>query len=258
MSCQIRKIIVGNKSLHLSLIALPLGGLILHDAIGQAAYDKNEDFKMSQDTSGAGNNNIHSPLHQDSLTADPFDLFGAWFEEAKASEINDPDAIALSSVSADGMPSVRMVLLKQWSREGFVFFTNYDGRKGNELLATKKAAFVMHWKSLRRQVRVTGDVMPVDSSVSDAYFASRPRGSQIGAWASHQSRPLKTRAQLAKNVEEIEASYEATVPRPPQWGGFIIKPHEIEFWADGAYRLHDRFQFTKDSHGNWVSQRLYP
>ena len=213
---------------------------------------------MSQDTSGAGDKDLQSPLHHDDLTSDPFDLFGAWFEEAKTTEINDPDAIALSSVSADGMPSVRMVLLKQWSREGFVFFTNYDGRKGEELLATKKAAFVMHWKSLRRQVRVTGDVMPVEAAVSDAYFASRPRGSQIGAWASRQSRPLQTRAELAQNVAAIEAKYDDQVPRPPQWGGFIIKPHEMEFWADGAYRLHDRFQFTKNEAGTWVPQRLYP
>ena len=212
---------------------------------------------MSQDTFG-NTKSAQSPLHHDGLTTDPFDLFGTWFEQAKASEINDPDAIALSSVAADGMPSVRMVLLKQWSREGFVFFTNYDGRKGDELLAAKKAAFVMHWKSLRRQVRVAGNVMPVDSAVSDAYFDSRPRGSQIGAWASIQSRPLDTRAQLAQRVTALEATYPDKVPRPPHWGGFIIRPHEMEFWADGAYRLHDRFQFTQDKSGQWVSQRLYP
>lgn len=213
---------------------------------------------MSQDTFGANQHGSHSPLHDDRLTSEPFALFGQWFEEAKKTEINDPDAMAISSVAADGMPSVRMVLLKQWSQEGFIFFTNYDGRKGDELLATGKAAFVMHWKSLRRQVRVTGHVAPVDSAVSDAYFASRPRGSQIGAWASIQSRPLETRAQLAARVEEIEARYPNDVPRPPHWGGFIIRPQEMEFWADGAYRLHDRFQFTQDAQGQWVPQRLYP
>ena len=213
---------------------------------------------MSQDTFGSGPAGTQSPLHSDSFKTDPFTLFGAWFDEAKASEINDPDAMAIASVSKDGMPSVRMVLLKQWSRDGFIFFTNYDGRKGDELLATKKAAFVMHWKSLRRQVRVTGDVAPVSAEVSDAYFASRPRGSQIGAWASIQSRPLEKRADLAARVAEIEETYPDIVPRPPHWGGFIIRPHEMEFWADGAYRLHDRFQLKPDDTGAWVPQRLYP
>lgn len=213
---------------------------------------------MSQDTSGAGQHGTQSPLHDDSLMQEPFALFGEWFDEAKKTEINDPDAMAISSVAPDGMPSVRMVLLKQWSEEGFIFYTNYDGRKGDELLATGKAAFVMHWKSLRRQVRVTGHVAPVEAEVSDAYFASRPRGSQIGAWASIQSRPLDTRADLAARVSEIEALYPNEVPRPPHWGGFLIRPQEMEFWADGAYRLHDRFQFTPDETGKWVAQRLYP
>ncbi|MGC6531341.1 MAG: pyridoxamine 5'-phosphate oxidase [Candidatus Puniceispirillaceae bacterium] len=198
------------------------------------------------------------PLHADGLNDDPFALFGAWFDEAKQTEINDPDAMAIASVADDGMPSVRMVLLKQWSKDGFVFFTNYDGRKADELLATKKAAFVMHWKSLRRQVRVTGMVEPVAPDVSDDYFASRPRGSQIGAWASIQSRPLDKRQILADRVAEIEAKYPDEVPRPPQWGGFIIRPEEIEFWADGAFRLHDRFQYKKDDAGQWSATRLYP
>ena len=213
---------------------------------------------MSQDTGSETNYGAHSPLHDDELRADPFALFGAWFDEAKMHEINDPDAIALSSVAPNGMPSVRMVLLKQWSEDGFIFFTNYDGRKGEELLATGKAAFVMHWKSLRRQVRVAGSVKPVAASVSDAYFASRPRGSQIGAWASIQSRPLETREMLAARVAEIEETYPDAVPRPPHWGGFIITPDEMEFWADGAFRLHDRFQFKQDDSGKWVPQRLYP
>ena len=198
------------------------------------------------------------PLHADGLNTDPFALFGAWFDEAKQTEINDPDAMAIASVADDGMPSVRMVLLKQWSKDGFVFFTNYDGRKANELLSTKKAAFVMHWKSLRRQVRVTGMVEPVAPEVSDDYFTSRPRGSQIGAWASIQSRPLERRQILADRVAEIEAKYPNEVPRPPHWGGFIIRPEEIEFWADGAFRLHDRFRYIKDDAGQWSATRLYP
>lgn len=213
---------------------------------------------MSQDTGSDNNYGSHSPLHDDVLATDPFALFGAWFEEAKKHEINDPDAIALSSVAPNGMPSVRMVLLKQWSEEGFTFFTNYDGRKGEELLATGKAAFVMHWKSLRRQVRVVGSVAPIDAAASDAYFASRPRGSQIGAWASIQSRPLESRDDLAARVAEIEKTYADIVPRPPHWGGFMIRPEEMEFWADGAFRLHDRFQFNPDDSGKWVPQRLYP
>ena len=213
---------------------------------------------MSQDTFGDNQHGAQSPLHDDRLETSPFALFEAWFEEAKKTEINDPDAMAISSVSSDGMPSVRMVLLKQWSEDGFVFFTNYDGRKGDELLATGKAAFVMHWKSLRRQVRVVGTVAPVAPEVSDAYFASRPRGSQIGAWASVQSRPLETREMLAARVAEFEAKYPDAVPRPPHWGGFLIRPQEMEFWADGAYRLHDRFVFFQDESGQWAPQRLYP
>ena len=199
-----------------------------------------------------------SPLHEDRLDKNPFSLFESWFEEAKLSEINDPDAMAIASVDKDGMPSVRTVLLKEWSEEGFVFYTNYESRKSAELLATKKAAFVMHWKSLRRQVRVVGSVEQVPAEQSDAYFASRPRGSQIGAWASIQSRPLEKRADLAARVAEIEETYPDIVPRPPHWGGFIIRPHEMEFWADGAYRLHDRFQLKPDVTGAWVPQRLYP
>lgn len=200
----------------------------------------------------------HSPLHDDELHADPFTLFGQWFEDAKQAEINDPDAMALASVDKQGQPSVRMVLLKEWSEAGFVFYTNYDGRKADELLSVKKAAFSMHWKSLRRQVRVTGSVAQVPAEQSDAYFASRHRGSQIGAWASRQSRPLDKRQTLADRVHEIESQFPDEVPRPPHWGGFIITPSEIEFWADGAYRLHDRFRFTKNESGTWQAQRLYP
>lgn len=200
-----------------------------------------------------------SPLHADQLDGDPFALFDSWFEEAKAAEINDPDAMALASVDENGMPSVRMVLLKEVSEEGFVFYTNYNSRKSREILATGKAAFVMHWKSLRRQVRVVGQIEQVPAAQSDAYFATRHRGSRIGAWASAQSTPLAKRADLEAEVAAIEAKFaDADVSRPPHWGGFIIRPEEIEFWADGAYRLHDRFRFTKDEAGHWAAQRLNP
>ena len=197
-------------------------------------------------------------LGADQLNTDPFVLFKQWFEEAQETEINDPDAIALASVDKTGMPSVRMVLLKEILPEGFVFYTNYTSRKSGELLATGKAAFVLHWKSLRRQIRVTGLVEQVPAVQSDAYFQTRSRGSRIGAWASQQSQPLNSRAELAEAVSRIEDTYADGVPRPPHWGGFLIRPAEIEFWADGEFRLHDRFRFTQDSDGAWVSQRLYP
>ena len=197
-------------------------------------------------------------LGADELNIDPFVLFKQWFEDAQETELNDPDAIALASVDKDGMPSVRMVLLKEILPEGFVFYTNYTSRKSGELLATGKAAFVMHWKSLRRQIRVTGTVEQVSAAQSDAYFQTRSRGSRIGAWASQQSQPLNSRKDLAEAVSQIEDTYADEVPRPPHWGGFLIRPAEIEFWADGEFRLHDRFRFTQNSDGSWASQRLYP
>ena len=197
-------------------------------------------------------------LGADELNTDPFILFKQWFDEAKDTEINDPDAIALASVDETGMPSVRMVLLKEILPEGFVFYTNYTSRKSGELLATGKAAFVLHWKSLRRQIRVTGTVEQVPEAQSDAYFQTRSRGSRIGAWASQQSQPLNSRAELADAVNQLENTYADDVPRPPHWGGFLIRPAEIEFWADGEFRLHDRFRFTQTKDGSWASQRLYP
>ena len=197
-------------------------------------------------------------LDADKLDADPYELFDSWFAEAKASEINDPDAMALATVDAGGMPSVRMVLLKEWAADGFVFYTNYESRKSGELDAAAKAAFCIHWKSLRRQVRVVGPVSRVDAARSDAYFASRGRGSRIGAWASAQSRPLDSRDSLAAAVAEVEARFPDDVPRPPHWGGFLIEPQEIEFWADGEHRLHDRFRFTPDAAGGWDVSRLNP
>ena len=192
-----------------------------------------------------------------SAGTDPFELFQNWFDEAVTAEINDPDAIALASVNADGMPSVRMVLLRQWSEDGFLFFTNYQSRKSGELLATGKAAFCMHWKSLRKQVRVTGQVGKATAAQSDAYFNSRGRGSQIGAWASAQSQPLGSRAELMAQVEAHDKKFPNAVTRPPHWGGFCLVPDEIEFWADGEHRLHDRFRFTRADSG-WDIQRLNP
>jgi pyridoxamine 5'-phosphate oxidase len=192
-----------------------------------------------------------------SAGTDPFELFQTWFDEAVKAEINDPDAIALASVNADGMPSVRMVLLRQWSEDGFLFFTNYQSRKAGELLATGKAAFCMHWKSLRKQVRVTGQVGKATAAQSDAYFNSRGRGSQVGAWASAQSQPLGSRAELMAQVEAHDKKFPDAVTRPPHWGGFCLVPEEIEFWADGEHRLHDRFRFTRAVSG-WDIQRLNP
>lgn len=192
-----------------------------------------------------------------SAGTDPFVLFQTWFDEAVTAEINDPDAIALASVNADGMPSVRMVLLRQWSEDGFLFFTNYQSRKSGELLATGKAAFCMHWKSLRKQVRVTGQVGKATAAQSDAYFNSRGRGSQIGAWASAQSQPLGSRAELMAQVDAHDKKFPDAVTRPPHWGGFCLVPEEIEFWADGEHRLHDRFRFTRADSG-WDIQRLNP
>ena len=163
----------------------------------------------------------------------------------------------MASVNADGMPSVRMVLLRQWSEDGFLFFTNYQSRKSGELLATGKAAFCMHWKSLRKQVRVTGQVGKATAAQSDAYFNSRGRGSQIGAWASAQSQPLGSRAELMAQVEAHDKKFPDAVTRPPHWGGFCLVPEEIEFWADGEHRLHDRFRFTRADSG-WDIQRLNP
>lgn len=189
----------------------------------------------------------------------PYQLFEQWLEDAKKSEPNDPEAMSLATVGADGMPSVRMVLLKGLDARGFVFFTNSTSRKGQQLAATRKAALCFHWKSLRRQVRVEGAVETVSDAESDAYFNSRPKGSRIGAWASHQSQPLDSRATLESRVKKLEEQYtdNDNVPRPPHWLGYRIKPVHIEFWQDGASRLHDRFVFTEVS-GVWVAERQYP
>lgn len=192
---------------------------------------------------------------------DPFGLFAAWLLEAEKSEPNDPNAMALATVDADGLPDVRMVLLKDFDEDGFVFYTNYESAKGRELIGQPKAALLFHWKSLRRQVRVRGPVEQVSAAEADAYFATRPRHSRLGAWASQQSRPLESRFALEKAVALVAARYPlGEVPRPPHWSGFRVRPQQIEFWKDGAFRLHDRVLFSRaaaDAEG-WQSQRLYP
>ena len=190
---------------------------------------------------------------------DPFQIARDWLSEAETSEINDPSAIALSTVDASGMPNARMVLLKEIEGEAFVFYTNYESVKGEEIKQTGKAAFVMHWKSLRRQVRVRGLASPEDGPKADAYFASRGLQSRLGAWASAQSKPLSSRAALVAEVARITAKHGLNPPRPPHWGGFRIVPLEIEFWADGAHRLHDRFRWKRtDAEQQWEVVRLNP
>jgi len=191
---------------------------------------------------------------------DPFALFGAWMADAEASEINDPNAMALATVDASGMPDVRMVLLKEATPSGFVFYTNTESAKGRQLAATPKAALCFHWKSLRRQVRVRGPVTPVSAAEADAYYASRAFGSRIGAWASQQSRPLESRFALEKAVARYTAQYASgQVPRPPHWSGYRLTPLEIEFWRDRRFRLHDRFVFRRDgADAPWTRERLYP
>lgn len=192
--------------------------------------------------------------------AEPFGLFEQWLAEAKAKEINDPDAMALATVDADGMPNLRMVLCRAFDSRGPVFYTNAESAKGGELLGAHKAAALFHWKSLRRQVRIRGLVETVTDAESDAYFASRPRDSRIGAWASQQSRPLESRFALEKAVAKFAAKYAVgEVPRPPYWKGFRIRPVQFEFWSDGAFRLHNRIDFRRDApEGDWRKQRLYP
>lgn len=189
---------------------------------------------------------------------EPFALFGEWLADATGSEPNDPNAMALATVDTDGMPDVRMVLLKGFDTGGFVFYTNLESAKGRELAATPKAALCFHWKSLRRQVRVRGPVEAVTDAEADAYFATRPRGSRIGAWASKQSRPLESRFALEKAVASYTARYPVgDIPRPDHWSGFRIVPQTIEFWHDRPFRLHDRLTFTRDG-GGWTTSRLYP
>jgi len=194
------------------------------------------------------------------VRTDPLDLFAEWYEEAKNSEPNDPEAMTLATVGPDGTPAARMVLLKGYDKDGFVFYSNDESRKGLHLRAHPKAALLFHWKSLRRQVRLEGPVSKTTDAEADAYFATRQRGSQIGAWASTQSRPLESRFALEKRVAEFTARHAiGSVPRPAYWSGFRLQPTLIEFWRDGAFRLHDRLEYSRSSAGApWSTRTLYP
>lgn len=198
-------------------------------------------------------------------SSEPFKLFEDWFEQASASELNDPNAMALATVDGHGMPNVRTVLMKGLdgsgrADRGFVFYTNTSSTKGWELLSNPKAAMLFHWKSLRRQVRIRGTVGLVSNKEADGYFSTRPRGSRIGAWASDQSKPLTSRKELEDYVASLEKHYaEGEIPRPPHWSGFRLLPLEIEFWHDRPYRLHDRVVFSRSGvDGVWEKTRLYP
>jgi pyridoxamine 5'-phosphate oxidase len=191
-------------------------------------------------------------------STDPFALFAHWLSEATVQEINDPEAMTLATVDADGLPDARMVLCKQVDDKGLVFFTNMESAKGRELAARPKAAALFHWKSLRRQARFRGSVEMLEEAAADAYFKTRPRISRLGAWASQQSRPLDSRAALERAVEEYSEKFGTSeIPRPPYWRGYRLTPSEIEFWKDGEFRLHDRVAFVRTAQG-WKRQRLYP
>lgn len=192
------------------------------------------------------------------MSDDPHALFDTWFAEAKAAEPNDPDAMALATVGANGAPSVRMVLLKAHDRRGFAFYSNSESRKGREIAANPRAALVFHWKTLRRQVRVEGAIEPTGAAEADAYFATRSRDSRLGAWASDQSRPLESRAAFEARYAKLVADYDGReVERPAYWWGYRLVPDRIEFWTDRPHRLHERRLFVRDGEG-WAESLLYP
>lgn len=191
-------------------------------------------------------------------TKDPIDLFNAWFAEAEGSEPHVANAMSVATVGADGQPSIRLVLLKGADRDGFVFYTNLESQKGVELLAHPKAALCFHWKSLKRQVRIEGPAELVSDAEADEYFATRPRGSQLGAWASDQSRPMPGKAELMKRVASYTTKFGVSkVPRPPHWSGFRVRHDRLEFWQDARFRLHDRLVYTRAGEG-WRTEVLYP
>ena len=193
------------------------------------------------------------------MADDPIALFDSWFAEAKAAEINDPDAMALATADKDGDPSVRMVLLKGHGRDGFVFYTNEDSNKGQDLAENPNAALLFHWKSLRRQVRIEGWVERVSDDLANAYFATRSRESQLGAWASDQSSPLADRATFEDRYEQVKQRFnDETVPRPTNWGGYRVLPLVMEFWQDREHRLHERRLFLAQEDGSWIEGLLYP
>ncbi|MDF1687252.1 MAG: pyridoxamine 5'-phosphate oxidase [Parvibaculaceae bacterium] len=193
-------------------------------------------------------------------TQDPFRLFDEWMQLAQKKELNDANAMAVATVDADGMPDIRMVLLKGWDPTGFVFYTNLESAKGEELLGQPKAAYCFHWKSLRRQIRLRGTIVRVSDAEADAYFQSRAKDSQIGAWASRQSRPLESRFELEKEVARYTAKYAlGKVERPPHWSGFRLQPLSIEFWRDRPFRLHDRLVFKRENtDADWTTSHLFP
>ena len=190
----------------------------------------------------------------------PFQLFEKWFEEAKKNEINDPNALALGTVSKEGIPSVRMVLLKGYNEKGFIFYTNLNSQKGNEIKENPNATMCFHWKSLLRQIRIAGTLKQVDDKTADEYFNSRAYESRIGAWASKQSTILKNRDELLKNIEDFKKKYKDVerVPRPGHWSGWNLKPSSIEFWLDGDNRIHERLKYILDEKGNWTKNLLSP
>lgn len=193
------------------------------------------------------------------IPPDPNALFDQWFQEAQKTEINDPGAMAVSVIDKNGRPSVRIVLMRNHTPEGFEFFTNYESRKGEGLETNPDAELCFYWKSLRKQIRITGRVEKTSEAVSDAYFNGRPRGSRIGAWASQQTRPLDHYDDLQKSVDEVEKRFEGqeTIPRPPHWGGFRVVPDRMEFWEEQPFRLHKRFVYVKDGN-DWQAGWLYP